>query len=870
MKIDANGLIYTKPSCIGCNSCILGCPVPEANIASSTADGNFLIVDSSKCIHCGHCMISCRHNSRDYLDDTDAFLDSLKNGEKMSIVVAPSFILRYPETYGKILNYFKSLGIEHFYDGGFGGTLNNWATLNFLDKHPQGGFAISECPVFVNYVEKHSLEGIQHLLPVQSSVMCVGIYIKKYFCDPAKLVFLGNCPARKDEFESASKEKIYTYNVTMRRLVERLDPSAYESFSNEIDLDLYFPSSLLFAYAGSGEGLADFIDKDKLILKVRGTRKFFKYVEDFRKNIISDENGPYLVNAYNCEHGCILGPPDDNNIMENLHIWETSSRALDKAREQTFGTVHRMTPQNEHEGRDYLKNALYSFLTYLDPDDFRRDFVDHYHQQYQIPEVIINEVFEYMHKYTEEERHIDCHSCGYGSCREMARSIALGINSRENCVYYEKYENQRLVMKDLFTGIPNMNSFIDRVTEILKRHEADRYAVASFSMIDNNLMYSRYGYDEVDKCIKEYSLIANSKVHEGELLARNGDVDYFAVIDRNRMDDFLLDMNLITVHPMVGRHEDDFVVNICAGVYQIADDDTVGDVLGKLGIAWRAANERKSPCCIYYDEGMKENTVEAAYFTKAFYDALKNREFVVYYQPKVDLKTMKLHGAEALVRWIHCGDFISPGRFIPTFENNGYVVHVDFYVLDQVCRDLRNWLDAGMNPVRVSSNFSKLHITSPDIVNQIVDVIDKYDLPHELIEVEFTETTAGSEKERLTQILRDLHEKGISTSIDDFGSGYSSLNMLQTMDFNVLKIDKGFLDSGIKDSKSRKIIGSIIRMAKELEMNVVAEGVEKYEELEFLRENNCDMIQGYYFDKPLPEEVYRKRLEEPVYELKNQ
>ena len=180
MKIDANGLIYTKPSCIGCNSCILGCPVPEANIASSTADGNFLIVDSSKCIHCGHCMISCRHNSRDYLDDTDAFLDSLKNGEKMSIVVAPSFILRYPDTYGKILNYFKSLGIEHFYDGGFGGTLNNWATLNFLDKHPQGGFAISECPVFVNYVEKHSLEGIQHLLPVQSSVMCVGIYIKKY------------------------------------------------------------------------------------------------------------------------------------------------------------------------------------------------------------------------------------------------------------------------------------------------------------------------------------------------------------------------------------------------------------------------------------------------------------------------------------------------------------------------------------------------------------------------------------------------------------------------------------------------------------------------------------------------------------------
>ncbi|MCR5769163.1 MAG: EAL domain-containing protein [Lachnospiraceae bacterium] len=900
MKKDNDGIIYTKSKCIGCNGCMLGCPVFDANKAIVVNGGTYLVVDSDRCVHCGSCITSCPHGSRDYRDDTDAFLAALNNRENLSVVVAPSFLLRYPEQSGKILNYLKNRGVINIYDGGFGGTLSTWALVNFLENHPEGGFAIAECPVVVNYLEKLSMKGIQHLAPVFSSVMCMGIYIKKHFNDTAKLVFLGNCPARKDEFESPGAEGIYTYNVTYKRLMSRIDASEYEDLPQEVELDCSYPSNMLFAGGDAKDGVAQFIDPDKHVLTVMGGQRFYKYADSFCDNIITSENGPYIADILNCEHGCLMGPADDKNIMEYIRVWERRAGILAKARKGTDEMLVDRAGVSPAKRLDELKKSLNTFLSYLNPADFRRDFSDRYYQQPQIPDAIINEVFDYMHKYKEEERHVNCHSCGYGSCREMAKAIALGINRRENCVYFEKYENQRLYLTDLDTGIPNLNSFNNRTAELMRKHEVSKYAVASFSLMDNDLMYSRYGYDEVNKCIKEYARIAGSMVSGRELIARKGDVEFLTIIEKNKMDDFLLNLNEIVVHPSIGQREEEFVINICAGVYQPTEEDSVGDIIGKASIAHRAARERKSPCCIYYDDSMKDGSVEASFLTKAFSDAIKKREFVVYYQPKVDLRSMKLHGAEALVRWIHNGEFISPGRFIPMFEKNGYVVHVDFFVLDQVCRDLRAWLDAGLKPVRVSTNFSKVHISNlvtrsqrpagsvgggtdndpshdgpkvfqssaPELVGQIVDVIDRYDIPHELIEIEFTETTAAGESERLAQVIRDLHEKGISTSIDDFGSGYSSLNLLQTMDFNVLKIDRGFLTAGIKDPKTREIIASVIQMAKALEMQVVAEGVEKYEELEFLRDKGCDMIQGYYFDKPMPGEDYRNRLVSPEYEIR--
>ncbi|MBP5533873.1 MAG: EAL domain-containing protein, partial [Lachnospiraceae bacterium] len=201
----------------------------------------------------------------------------------------------------------------------------------------------------------------------------------------------------------------------------------------------------------------------------------------------------------------------------------------------------------------------------------------------------------------------------------------------------------------------------------------------------------------------------------------------------------------------------------------------------------------------------------------------------------------------------------------PLFEKNGIICHLDFDVLEQVCTDIRRWLDTGLSPVCISVNFSKLHFKNPDFVKEIEQMVDKYNLPHNLIEVEITESAYEKTKERLKSVLKELNIKGFSTSIDDFGAGYSSLNLLSQLDFQVLKLDKAFLDSGIEDIKVKNVVDSVITMAKKLNMKVVAEGVERKEELELLKNLSCDLIQGYYFDRPIPVADFEKRLEIPDY-----
>jgi EAL domain-containing protein (putative c-di-GMP-specific phosphodiesterase class I) len=224
-----------------------------------------------------------------------------------------------------------------------------------------------------------------------------------------------------------------------------------------------------------------------------------------------------------------------------------------------------------------------------------------------------------------------------------------------------------------------------------------------------------------------------------------------------------------------------------------------------------------------------------------------------------------MEGAEALVRWKTKRDIISPSRFIPLFEKNGIICQLDFYVLNQTCRDIRSWIDKGLSPVTISINFSKLHFKNPDLAEEIEKEVDKYGIPHHLIEIEITESTYEETKENLKTVLKALKSKGFSTSIDDFGSGYSSLNLLSQLDFQVLKLDKAFLESGIEDEKVKNIVDSVISMAKKLAMKVVAEGVERKEELDMLKSLSCDLIQGFYFDRPIPMRDFERRLEIPDY-----
>jgi EAL domain-containing protein (putative c-di-GMP-specific phosphodiesterase class I) len=262
---------------------------------------------------------------------------------------------------------------------------------------------------------------------------------------------------------------------------------------------------------------------------------------------------------------------------------------------------------------------------------------------------------------------------------------------------------------------------------------------------------------------------------------------------------------------------------------------------------------------------MHSKAIQQKQVISVFNDALRNGEFTPFYQPKVNTKTNTLVGAEALARWIRDGNLISPGDFIPVLEGDYRICELDFYMLEQVCKDLRRWIDEGMEPVCISTNFSRRNLSDPDFSKRITELISCYDIPKQYIEVELTETFSAEENKLLGRFINDMHDVGILIAIDDFGTGYSSLNLLREIPADLLKLDKSFIDGHTGAKRDSVVVSNIAKMANELNMGIIAEGVERREQVEFLQSVNIDMAQGYLYDKPLTKADFEKRLKDKIY-----
>lgn len=230
--------------------------------------------------------------------------------------------------------------------------------------------------------------------------------------------------------------------------------------------------------------------------------------------------------------------------------------------------------------------------------------------------------------------------------------------------------------------------------------------------------------------------------------------------------------------------------------------------------------------------------------------ALKNREFVMYLQPKFSISRNEMIGAEALVRWVHPEKgMLAPLDFIPLFEQNGFVIKMDQYIWEEACRTIRDWMDQGVTPVPISVNMSRRHLRDHDFVDVLNHLVEKYRIPKHFLEIELTETI--QENELSTEIER-LKENGYKLLMDDFGSGFSSLNMLKNTKFDVLKMDRGFLRNFIGSERGQRIVEHTIRMSRDIGLDLIAEGVETKEQALFLQGCGCDTAQGFYYAKPMP------------------
>lgn len=306
-----------------------------------------------------------------------------------------------------------------------------------------------------------------------------------------------------------------------------------------------------------------------------------------------------------------------------------------------------------------------------------------------------------------------------------------------------------------------------------------------------------------------------------------------------------------------------YKINMYMGIYEIADMELSPEQMcERANMALASVKGKALGKFAVYHDNMRTFLVREQFMVNEMNRALAEGQFTFYLQPIYDAVTEVPASAEALVRWIHPErGMISPGDFIPLFERNGFIMKLDYYIWEGVCKYLSEAVKQGEPVVPVSVNVSRVDMFQVDLCERIVNLVDRYGLEHRLMKFEITESAYMDDSSQLLDIIENLQKNGFKVLMDDFGSGYSSLNMLKDASVDILKIDMRFLESFGEESRGSNVLDGIISMAKVLNMQVVAEGVETLEQLNFLKNTGCDLIQGYYFSKPLPLDDYCQLLQ---------
>ena len=379
---------------------------------------------------------------------------------------------------------------------------------------------------------------------------------------------------------------------------------------------------------------------------------------------------------------------------------------------------------------------------------------------------------------------------------------------------------------------------------------------------------TRFGYERANSILVDFSQAAQRYLEPEEQLFHVEADKFVAILNKPHLKYYIFLINNLMLTTLTEDTKFPLKLTVRSGAYDPdGTEESFAEIAQTLLSAIAIKNQGFNNETVIYNKSNVDSALTPMMYIQQIPQALANKEFEIVYQPKVGVHDHKLKGAEALVRWKRDGKFVSPSIFIPICESAGLIQQLDFYILNQVCSTMDSWIQQGLEPVKVSVNFSKQNFTMPDIGKRICNIVDNWQIPHNLIEIEFTETAYNEDEKMLAKAIRVLNDKGFTASIDDFGSGYSSLSLLENLKFDVLKLDKSLIDTILQNQQSKIVVTNIVRMAKELNMEIVAEGVETRETLQVLKELDCDLIQGYYFDKPLFQDEFEQRLKTKQYPL---
>ncbi|MBE6888432.1 MAG: EAL domain-containing protein [Ruminococcaceae bacterium] len=416
--------------------------------------------------------------------------------------------------------------------------------------------------------------------------------------------------------------------------------------------------------------------------------------------------------------------------------------------------------------------------------------------------------------------------------------------------------------RDALTQLPNAAGFVDIGQRLFKQNELFKYTAMYFNLKKFKRINAQIGSKNGDVVLKKYAATIRSLLADDEHIARLGGDNFTMLVKKNNVNNVLDVLSETQIEIEIGNAKLPFVISSRVGVYHIDQGDSMGYVMNCISTAINTARHSTTDDVVVFTTEIMNKIERERKLMHTFPTALKQHEFLVYYQPKVSLADNIMCGCEALARWKRDGVLVPPSEFIPIFERDGSICALDFYILDCVCRDIREWLEQGLEPVTVSVNFSKTHLHNPSISDDIMAIINKYAIDTRYIEIELTEMSDFKDYEAFKTLVNNMKENGVMTSIDDFGTGYSSLNLLTDFMFDVVKLDKSFLDNMARSGSGTDeiVVRNIVKMIKELGMKAIAEGVETVEQASFLKDIDCTMVQGFLFDKPLSKEEFQNRL----------
>jgi diguanylate cyclase (GGDEF)-like protein len=444
----------------------------------------------------------------------------------------------------------------------------------------------------------------------------------------------------------------------------------------------------------------------------------------------------------------------------------------------------------------------------------------------------------------------------------LVGALGLGVYG-----FFETLSRNRmynLAYYDEFAGTMNINYFRKGVNQTLTKSNSGQYAFVLMGIAKYEYLRDFFGEDEISRILRDISSILKSNVKRDEYFCHNFGEEYDLLLSYHNRDELVarlkfLESSLETVNKSEGSSDKyalTFRYGVAFGGKDAHDFDTL---MSRANMAHMEAKGKGAGAVEFYTEKMQSRIVDEKEIERDMYDALENKEFLVYLQPKFNLSTGLQAGAEALIRWMHpVKGLMYPGRFIETFEKNGFVTRLDMYMLEELCRRIKVWTGKGYRPMPLSLNISQQNLLNPEFVNDAIAITEKYGVSPNLIIFEMSEKVVTDNMSILNKIMEQMKDHGFVVSMDNFGTGSTSMNTLYNVPVDELKIDRKFLLNAEKTDRGQNVIQSVIEMAKRLKIDVVSEGVENKQQAILLREMGCDMIQGFAFSEPLPEHEYEE------------